>query len=71
MTEHTYNVTGMACGHCATSVTEEIECIAGVTVVKVDVDSGRVVVSSGRDLDVADIRAAIEEAGYELATTDR
>ncbi|MFF5343451.1 heavy-metal-associated domain-containing protein [Streptomyces althioticus] len=70
MTESTYTVTGMACGHCAESVTEELECIAGVTAVTVDVDSGTVVVTSDRVLENADVRAAVEEAGYELTTED-
>ncbi|WP_406381959.1 heavy-metal-associated domain-containing protein [Streptomyces sp. NBC_01618] len=68
MTESTYTVTGMACGHCAKSVTEELERIAGVTTVTVDVDGGTVVVTSDRDLKTADVRAAVEDAGYELTT---
>ncbi|MBC9723872.1 heavy-metal-associated domain-containing protein [Streptomyces sp. TRM68367] len=70
MSESTYAVTGMACGHCAASVTEELERIAGVTAVTVDVDSGTVVVTSDRELETVDIRAAVEEAGYELTTED-
>ncbi|MCZ2524056.1 heavy-metal-associated domain-containing protein [Streptomyces sp. NPDC059506] len=70
MTESGYTVTGMVCGHCAAFVTEEIERMAGVTAVRVNVDSGRVLVTSDRDLDIADVRTAIEEAGYELAVAD-
>jgi copper chaperone CopZ len=66
MTETTYPVSGMVCGHCAGFVTEEINRIAGVTAVAVDVESGAVTVTSDRDLDLADVRAAVEEAGYEL-----
>lgn len=66
MTESTYTVSGMACGHCASSVTEEIERIAGVTAVHVDVDNGSVTVTSDEDLDIAEVRAAVDEAGYEL-----
>ncbi|GAA3469166.1 hypothetical protein GCM10018965_037190 [Nonomuraea roseola] len=44
----------------------EIERVAGVTAVAVDVENGVVTVTSDRDLDVADVRAAVEEAGYEL-----
>ncbi|WPO76660.1 FAD binding domain-containing protein [Streptomyces sp. KN37] len=60
MTESTHTVTGMACGYCAESVAEELERIVGVTAVTVDVDSGTVVVTSGRDLETADVRAAVE-----------
>ncbi|MFI2411948.1 heavy-metal-associated domain-containing protein [Streptomyces sp. NPDC018947] len=70
MTESTYTVEGMACGHCAESVTEELEGIAGVIAVTVDVDSGTVVVTSDRVVETADVRAAVEEAGYELTSTD-
>ncbi|MBZ6256791.1 heavy-metal-associated domain-containing protein [Streptomyces olivaceus] len=68
MIERTYTVRGMVCGHCAESVGEELEGIAGVTAVSVDVDSGTVAITSDEALDTADVRAAIEEAGYELST---
>ncbi|MEU2896257.1 heavy-metal-associated domain-containing protein [Streptomyces sp. NPDC001273] len=66
MTESAYNVSGMVCAHCAGFITEEIERVAGVTAVAVDVDSGTVTMTSDRDVDIADVRAAVEEAGYEL-----
>lgn len=66
MSESTYTVTGMTCGHCADSVTEEITTIAGVRKVEVDVESGRVTVASETPLLVEDVRAAVTEAGYEL-----
>jgi len=67
MSQSTYTVTGMTCGHCAASVTEEITEIAGVTDVAVDVPTGAVTVTSDRPLDAAQVRAAVEEAGYQLA----
>lgn len=70
MTETTYPVIGMACGHCADSVTEELHLITGVTAVAVDIENNSVTVTSDRDLDLARVRAAVEEAGYDL-TTDR
>ena len=63
---HTYTVTGMTCAHCVRSVTEEITAIDGVTDVAVDLPTGAVAVTSDRPLDPADVRAAVEEAGYEL-----
>ncbi|MCD6640235.1 MAG: heavy-metal-associated domain-containing protein [Nocardioides sp.] len=63
----TYTVTGMTCGHCAASVTEEITGIAGVENVDVVVETGAVTVTSAQPLDEADVRAAVEEAGYQLA----
>jgi copper chaperone CopZ len=66
VTESTYTVRGMVCEHCAGFVTEEIELVAGVIAVAVNVESGAVTVTSDKDLDIADVRAAVEEAGYEL-----
>ncbi|TDC56164.1 copper chaperone [Actinomadura sp. KC345] len=66
MSTATYTVTGMTCGHCVSSVTEEIEEIAGVTGVDVDLPTGRVTVTSDAPLDDARVKDAVEEAGYEL-----
>lgn len=62
-----YTVTGMTCQHCVTAVTEEVSEIPGVTDVQVDLGTGRVRVSSAQPLDEAAVRAAVEEAGYEVA----
>jgi copper chaperone len=67
MSEGTYTVTGMTCGHCVASVTEEISEIDGVTDVAVDLPTGAVTVTSTKPLDGAAVRAAVEEAGYQLA----
>ncbi|MEJ7569771.1 MAG: heavy-metal-associated domain-containing protein [Gaiellaceae bacterium] len=64
--ELSYTVAGMSCGHCKTAVTEEVEQVAGVDVVEVDLESKRVVVR-GEDVSDGDVRAAIREAGYEAA----
>lgn len=66
-TTNTYDVTGMTCGHCAAAVTSEVETIDGVEDVKVDVESGKVVVTSLAPLDEKDVAAAVDEAGYALA----
>jgi len=63
----TVTVTGMTCDHCAASVREEVSEIAGVTGVEVDVESGRVDITSAAELDPAQIAAAVTEAGYALA----
>ena len=67
MSTHSYTVTGMTCEHCVASVTEEISEIAGVQDVAVDLATGAVRVSSTEPLDDSAVRAAVEEAGYELA----
>ena len=66
MAENTYTVQGMTCGHCVSSVTEEVSEVTGVRQVDVDLASGRLTVVSDVDVPEADIRAAVEEAGYQL-----
>ena len=66
MSETTYRVTGMTCGHCVASVTEEITEIDGVTAVAVDLPTGAVTITSTTPVDVADVRDAVQEAGYRL-----
>jgi copper chaperone len=63
----TYHVTGMTCGHCVASVTEEVQEISGVTDVQVDLATGSLSVTSSRPLDEGAVRAAVVEAGYQLA----
>jgi copper ion binding protein len=66
MTTSTYVVSGMTCEHCVRSVTEEIAEIAGVREVRVDLPSGSVTVDSEQSLDATKVRAAVDEAGYQL-----
>lgn len=63
-----YTVTGMTCGHCAASVTEELTELAGVSDVSVDLATGAVTVTSAAELDRAQVAGAVEEAGYQLAS---
>jgi copper ion binding protein len=67
MTTATYTVTGMTCGHCVSAVTEEVTQVPGVTAVDVDLASGRLTVTSDAPVDDDAVRAAVDEAGYELA----
>lgn len=64
MSEQTYNVHGMTCGHCAAAVTREVLQLAGVTGVEVDVEAGRVTVTGTATADA--VAAAVDEAGYTL-----
>lgn len=66
MSEASYIVTGVTCGHCVASVTEEITKIDGITAVAVDLPTGAVTVTSDRPVDDSQIRTALEEAGYQL-----
>ncbi len=62
-----YTVTGMTCGHCVASVTEEVQEVPGVEDVAVVLETGSLTVTSNQPVDEGAIRAAVEEAGYQLA----
>jgi copper chaperone len=69
-TTTTYQVTGMTCQHCVNAVTEEITSLGIVTTVAIDLQPDAVslvTVTSDTPLELADVIAAIDEAGYELA----
>ena len=63
---NTYQVSGMTCGHCVNSVQAEVGQVPGVTDVQVDLAAGTVTVTSDQPVDDGAIRAAVDEAGYEL-----
>jgi copper chaperone len=60
-------VTGMTCEHCGNAVRAEISVLPGVSQVDVDVASGEVKILAEPAPELADLRAAVEEAGYQLA----
>jgi copper chaperone CopZ len=63
---NTYTVSGMHCGHCVASVSEEVQEIAGVEDVDVVLETGALTVTSAQPIDDAAVKAAVEEAGYQL-----
>ncbi|KAA9148193.1 heavy-metal-associated domain-containing protein [Amycolatopsis acidicola] len=67
MTETSYTVTGMTCEHCVKAVTEEVGRIEGVESVAVDLPTGAVTVVSAQALSDEAVRAAVDEAGYQVA----
>ncbi|HEV7964160.1 MAG TPA: cation transporter [Actinoplanes sp.] len=62
----TYTVTGMTCGHCVQAVTGELSALPGVDAVQIDLGTGAVTVTSAAPLADDAVRAAVDEAGYEL-----
>jgi len=63
----TVEVSGMTCGHCVSSVSEELESLAGVESVDVDLNAGgvsTVTITSEKALSPAEIGEAVAEAGY-------
>ena len=62
-----FSVTGMTCGHCVAAVTSEVGKIPGVTDVSVELgEPSAVTVTSEGPVDVEAVRAAVDEAGYDL-----
>ena len=69
MTSTNITVTGMTCGHCEAAVKEELGGLPGVSDVAVELNAGGdspVTITSAEELDEAAIRAAVDEAGYEV-----
>ncbi len=66
-TTTTVSVSGMTCGHCVSAVSEELESLAGVEAVDVELNAGgisTVTISSSKELSPAEIGEAVAEAGY-------
>jgi copper chaperone len=66
MSELTYTVPGMSCEHCRAAISGEVSKVAGVSEVEVDLETKRVVVH-GEGVSDAEVRAAIDDAGYDVA----
>jgi copper chaperone CopZ len=64
--EAVYTVSGMSCGHCESAITREVTSIPGVTSVTAVAQTGLLTIASEGPLDDAAVRAAVDEAGYEL-----
>jgi copper chaperone len=67
MSTATYSVPGISCDHCKHAIEGEVSQVRGVASVEVDVQAKTVTVS-GEPLDEQAIVAAIDEAGYEVAS---
>ncbi|MDQ0674900.1 MULTISPECIES: heavy-metal-associated domain-containing protein [Micrococcaceae] len=66
-TTTTVSVAGMTCGHCVSAVSEELESLAGVEAVDVELNAGgvsTVTITSSNDLSPSEIGEAVAEAGY-------
>jgi copper ion binding protein len=66
-TTKNFTVTGMTCGHCVASVTEEVQEIPGVENVEVVLETGNLSVTSSEPVDDDAVKTAVEDAGYQLA----
>jgi copper chaperone CopZ len=72
-TSTTVSVSGMTCGHCVSSVSEELESLAGVEAVDVDLNAGgvsTVTITSTKELSPSEIGEAVAEAGYLVVSNE-
>jgi copper chaperone len=68
MTEKTFNVPDMSCGHCKAAVEGALNKRSGVERANADIVNGTVEVSyDERTVNTEDLLGAIEEAGYTVA----
>jgi copper chaperone CopZ len=65
MTTRTYSVPGISCGHCKAAIEGELDGADGVESVVVDIEAKTVAVTGEIGEDA--VRAAVDEAGYEVA----
>ena len=68
MLTNIYRVAGMTCGHCVQAVTTEVSALPHVTGVAVDLPTGSLTVTSASAIDLEALRAAVDEAGYDLVS---
>jgi copper chaperone CopZ len=68
MYSESFTVTGMSCGHCVASVTEEVKTLPGVSEVTIVLASGQVSVTVEEPIDPSDLSRVISGAGFQLAT---
>jgi len=64
--ESKYGITGMTCGHCVQSVTEEVSALAGVNKVKIDLVKGGqslMTLATENEIEFDQVKAAVTEAG--------
>jgi len=64
--ETVLNIGGMSCAHCVKHVTEALEDLKGVKSAKVSLKKNIAVVKYEGDVTLEDMKAAVEEAGYEV-----
>jgi len=64
-----YTVTGMTCEHCVRAVRTEVGQVPEVRDVQVDLVTGQVTITSDGPVDDTAVRAAVNEAGYDVESS--
>lgn len=68
MTQATFDISGMSCGHCVKAVDKALQQTEGVTVQQVAIGSATVEFDAAR-IDAATIAQIIDDAGYQVTAT--
>ncbi|CAB4607156.1 unannotated protein [freshwater metagenome] len=68
MTTRTYSVPGISCGHCKSAIEGELVPLDGVESAVVDIEAKTVTVMG--EITEIEVRAAVGEAGYEVASVN-
>ena len=63
----TYTVSGLHCSGCVASVSEEVREITGVENVDLVLETGALTITTAEPVDEDAVKAAVAEAGYQLA----
>jgi Cu+-exporting ATPase len=66
MQEKFVRVDGMSCNNCVKHVNEALSEINGVERVEVSLEKAGATITSATEIDIEIIRAALDEAGYDL-----
>lgn len=66
MQEKFVRVDGMSCNNCVKHVNEALSEITGVERVEVSLEKAGATITSATEIDIEIIRAALDEAGYDL-----
>ncbi len=62
----TVKIKGMSCQHCVMAVTKALRAVAGVTDVRVNLESGEAVIDEEKTVDMKALEEAVKKAGYEV-----
>jgi len=64
---HTYNITGMTCGGCASTVKNRLSTVAGVTSVKIDLAKKEAEITSSQVIDTKALQSALSSSSFTLS----
>ena len=64
---HTYNITGMTCGGCASTVKNKLSTVSGVTSVKIDLAKKEAEITSSQEIDTKALQSALSYSSFTIS----